>query len=281
VDVRYGDVELLGYEIDDHPIRPGDLLDVTLYWRPLRQTDEPLSFFIQVFGPDGNWEPVEVGKLDSYPGRGLLTSDTWTPNQIYADHYRLELDHENATLPYEPRLRIGWRDNVTDEEIPATTLAGDLIETVVVRGGAVSAPLSDDRLVSVEGPVFGDMIEMAFPSGHYDETGIAIDVTWEALHPIPEDFTIFVQLVHEDDLGNPLAFGDGPPRDGWWPTSKWVPGHAFRDRFFISYAGPVTLQHRVLIGFYRPHDFTRLSVDRGDLPDAASIPCLTNVICSR
>jgi hypothetical protein len=193
----------------------------------------------------------------------------------------LELHHENATLPYEPRLRVGWRDNATDEEIPATTVAGEAIDTVIVRGGSVSEPARVDRIVSVIGSIFGDMIEMTFSSGDYDGTGIAVDVTWEALQPNPEDFTVFVQLVHEDNLGEPLAFGDSSPRGGWFPTSKWVPGHTFRDHYFIPYIGPVTLQHRVLIGFYRPDDGTRLPVDRGQLPDAAIIGCLTDVICSR
>ena len=282
VDVRYGDIELLGYEIDEAPIRPDELLDVTLYWRPLGQTDEPLSFFIQVFGPDDDFEPVEVGKLDSYPERGLLRSDTWEANQIYADRYRLELNHENATLPYEPRLRIGWRDNATDEEIPATTSAGDPIDTVVVRGGGVSNYLSGGGHREW---VYGNTISMTDGTASPMPDGVMVGVSFKALRPITEDFTIFAHLIGRGPR-EPVGFGDGPPRRGWWPSSKWIPGDTFSDRFFIPWpeSGPLRPDEYVVrFGFYRPDDFTRLLVvgpfPESEPSDSAILRCWPS-ICS-
>ncbi|HLA45784.1 MAG TPA: hypothetical protein VJZ27_20215, partial [Aggregatilineales bacterium] len=271
VDVQYGDVRLLGYKISSDAITPDHRLDVTLYWQPLAQTNQPLSFYIQVFAPGLNGQTVEVGKLDSYPGRGLLQTDSWNPGMIYEDRYHLEFD-ENAEkladFPFEPRLKIGWRDNETDTEIPASTAAGESIESVIVRGGRVwkeNASSEDSDTLAI----FGNVIRLRGVEVEPDENILRVYLRWQAIEDIPEDFTVFIQLIDPANPSEILASGDSVPRADWWRSSLWIPGDIFDDRYTVSMGeNLIPGDYRLLIGFYRPADFTRLPIDRGDYPDA-------------
>jgi hypothetical protein len=273
VDVRYGDIELLGYQVDGDPVYPDhDTLKITLYWRPTAQTSEPLSLYIQVFaaGNDGDADGVvEVGKVDSYPGRGMLRSDTWETDVIYQDVYQIEIKDWVGLTPFETRFKIGWRDNKTDAEIPATTLSGEAIEAVILQGGRVSS--GNQAVPSGRGATFGDAIRLHDAQITQTESGLTLDVYWEALHPIPEDFTVFVQLIDPANPTQPLAFGDGVPRGGWWRSSLWIPEEAFADQYHVPLDDIPVGDYEVVFGFYRPSDFTRLPIDVPPYPDAYSI----------
>jgi len=272
LDVLYGDhVQLLGYAISDDPIQQGDVLAVTVYWQVLAQTDIPLSFYIQVFAPNMDLDDtVEVGKLDSYPGRGMLTTTTWNPNTIYEDTYQIEiLDAENASYPFEPRLKIGWRDNDTDQEIAARSIDNAPIDSVIVRGGrAWSSNLDDQRdpLATYSG-----VIELYDVETTQQDNILNLDILWGASQPIGEPFTVFVQLIDPENPSGPLAFGDRVPRNDWWPTVRWVAGDVFRDQYQIMLPDDLTGAYQVVFGFYRPDDFSRLPIDTAPYPDAYAV----------
>jgi hypothetical protein len=269
VDVRYGDIELLGYRIDPEPVNPEeDTLKVWLYWRPLEQTPKPLSLYIQAFAPESDEDGViEVGKVDSYPGRGMLRSDTWETGIIYADVYQLEIKHWDGRTPFEPRLKIGWRDNDTGEEIPPMISSGESIPAVILQGGRVSS--GDQELSSNTKVVFGDMIRLHQAEVTQADQELQVDLVWEALRPIGEDFTVFVQLIDPAQPTQPLAFGDSVPRGGWWRTSLWIPGERFADTYSVPLTGDILAgEYQIVLGFYRPADFTRLPVNVPPYPDA-------------
>jgi hypothetical protein len=273
VDVRYGDIELLGYRIDPEPVNPeGNTLKVWLYWRPLEKTNKPLSLYIQAFAPAPDEDGViEVGKVDSYPGRGMLRSDSWETGIIYEDVYQLEIKNWDGRTPFEPRLKIGWRDNATGEEIPPTTASGESIPAVIVQGGRVSS--GDQKFSSTTPAVFGDMIRLHQAEVSQAERQLRVDLVWEALRPISEDFTVFVQLIDPAQPTQPLAFGDSVPRGGWWRTSLWIAGERFADQYVVPLTEDIPAgEYEIVLGFYRPVDFTRLPVNVPPYPDAYGIP---------
>jgi len=278
VDVRYGAIELLGYRVDPAPIHPRERLDVTLYWRALRPSAAPLSFYVQVYAPireSAGADLVQVGKLDSYPGRGLLQTDSWQTGVIYADRYFLEFENwqDTADFPFVPRLKVGWRDHATDEEIPATSAAGAPIDAVIVGGGRVLLP----SVGTAEnfGADFGGIIRLHDVFTRREGSTLYLNVVWEGLRQIDEDFTVFVHLIDPANPSAPLAFGDTPPRQGWWNTAQWVPQHRFYDRYAIPLPDDLPPgSYRVLIGFYRAADFTRLAVSVPPYADAVSVDVL-------
>ena len=70
-----GYVGLLGYNLPQTRLEPGDALPVTLYWQALEPTDEDISIFLQlVAGQD-----QVLGQVDSYPGGGAYPTSMWSP----------------------------------------------------------------------------------------------------------------------------------------------------------------------------------------------------------
>lgn len=268
VEARYAEaVELVGYSVDSTPRRINDEVSITLYWRPLTTTAAPLSFYLQVFGP-ADFGPMEIGKLDSYPGRGLLQTTTWEVGRIYADTYRLEIDQAQGRLnfPFVPRWKVGWRDAESGQDFPPQTFDGTTFDAVVLNGGRVTLPdagTSNSPLAR-----FGGVIVLHSADVRVGEESIGLNVYWEALTPIHEDFTVFAQLIDPANPAQALAFGDSVPRQGWWPTSAWVAGNPFYDGYSIPLAGIPSGDYEILLGFYRPQDFTRLGVDQPPYPDA-------------
>ena len=278
VDVRYGPVVLRGYTINEKPINywqyqvPADreFVEITLYWQPLERTDIPLSMFVQVYAPNENFEPVEVGKVDSYPGRGMMRTDAWETGIIYADKYYLELYGDFDLTPFEPRFRVGLRDNAADTDIPATTIDGDPIDAVVPRGGSVYS--TEVSCSPPEHPTDVLFAPLAHLNGYSLETinaaaGSAFDLhlQWSVLEQTTVDYTIFVQLIDPEQPGELLGSGDSMPRQTWYPTSSWMKDVCFDDRYTVHVqpdAPPGV--YRLLVGIYNRETGMRLNATHDD-----------------
>ncbi len=258
VDVQYGLIQLLGYTVTDTPVTLWDdgsgEIEITLYWRPTAHTETPLSFFVQVFGPSTNdLSPQLIGKLDSYPGRGLRRTDTWELNRIYQETYTIEIIDAAMLGSFEPRFKIGWRDNATDTVIDATQIDGRPLEGVVVYGGSVrtagECPMPD---VDVR---FGAVARLRKatlnPDVFYPGQSFDLTLSWETLGRTAQPHAIFVQLI---DLAAPTILhgsGDAPPRSGWYPTHRWATDVCFDDSYTVR-INPATPPgtYRLLVGLY-------------------------------
>ncbi len=89
------------------------------------------------------------------------------------------------------------------------------------------------------------------------ETGIAITLTWQAIAPPMQDYTVFTQWL--DDAGKLIAQHDSPPANGLAPTRLWQAGDQVVDAHFI----PATAQWprnsgSIVVGMYNPITATRL-----------------------
>ncbi len=262
LDVRYGEIYLLGYRA----FREEDELRLSLYWRADKTTPKPLSLYIQIFAPDEAGNPVESGKLDTYPSGGLRRTDTWQTGVIYEETYRLETHGDFGA--YEPRFKIGWRDNDTGEEILPTTLDGTPIDAVVVRGGSVLGE-SCGVVKEKTGLSFGGLARLngyALPENLNFRAGDEFDLRlqWQVMGETAQNLTVFVQLVNPEDLTQIVGSGDGVPRRDWYPTSAWLRGACVEDvhRVLIAADAPSGNYH-LLIGFYDSMTGTRLLTSEG------------------
>lgn len=278
VDVRYGPVVLRGYTIADTPVHwwqyqvPDDreFVEITLYWQPLEQTDEPLSMFVQVYAPDEHFEPVEVGKVDSYPGRGMMRTDNWQTDIIYADRYYLELYGDFDLTPFEPRFRVGLRNNDTNEDIPATTRDGQPIQAVVPRGGSVySTEVTCEPLAESVTVDYAPLLQL----NGYDVpvtqvapgSTLEIDLQWTIQQATDTDYRVFVQLIDPDNPGVLIGSGDSAPRQDWYPTTRFVPDVCFNDRYFVQVMPDAPPgDYQVLVGIYDAQQGTRLMGQTAD-----------------
>ncbi len=289
VDAQFGPIELLGVQVGDANIEPGNEhhgLRITLYWRPRAHTAEDMSLYVQVLGlPDATSEVglQEIGKLDTYPGGGLLRTTTWELNRIYADSYQIPIIAD-ALTPVRPKLKIGWRQFETGEEFEPATRTGQPRAPVVVEAGRIAGKSHHLDVATPLDAIFSNALRLS--GSKFDRTvalageSVAVMLEWQALTRVHEDFTILVHLLNSNAPGQPLAQADSPPLNGRWPTSAWEPGHAFIDTHTISLPPDLPPgQYRVAIGFYHPADFSRLPVatKHDTLPGALLLPQVITV----
>jgi len=127
-------IQLRGYRLSckGSPIRPGDVLFLSLYW----QTDAPLALSYTVFAhlldPTG-WLR---GQQDNPPVGGTYPTTEWQPGEVIVDRYEITVSPDAPLGVY--RLAVGLYDGATLERLP--------VRDVVCEGCAVSAYASEDRV---------------------------------------------------------------------------------------------------------------------------------------
>lgn len=101
---------------------------------------------------------------------------------------------------------------------------------------------------------------------------VAVKACWEALTPIAEDYTVYVQLLGQNytRAGERHTY----PGLGRYPTSLWTPGTAFCDVYRIAVEPwvPAPERYQVLIGLYRDDSRDQLTAfDSAGLPNVPPV----------
>jgi hypothetical protein len=128
-------IELLGYDLDESTVRPGQMVACTLYWRGLQEMDVNYTVFTHLTDPDGTtW-----GQWDNEPQQGQSPTTHWVPGQVVADPYQIPLSQDAPKGPLV--LRVGMYDLLTMTRLPVLdgdgTVVGDSItaaEIAIVDG---------------------------------------------------------------------------------------------------------------------------------------------------
>jgi hypothetical protein len=107
------------------------------------------------------------------------------------------------------------------------------------------------------------------PGGNFTLT-----LYWESLQPVVTDYTVFTQLLGPDwQLYGQV---DRQPVYGQWPTSQWLPGQEFVDKFIIPVRDVAPNgEYVVLVGLYDLNTGQRIPVtgDGERVPDDALALC--------
>lgn len=92
---------------------------------------------------------------------------------------------------------------------------------------------------------------------------LPVTLTWQGLVPLGEDYTVFVQVVDEQD--RIAGQVDSWPLQGTYPTSQWRPGEVIRDPYQIRLEPELPAgNYRLLLGWYLLASGQRLPVlDQG------------------
>jgi 4-amino-4-deoxy-L-arabinose transferase-like glycosyltransferase len=254
---RFDNAILIGYHTPSRRYAPGDIVPVTLYWQVIERSREDYSLYVHALDVLG----AEIGKVDSYPGAGLLRTSTWQPGAIYADYYGIPLDAE-ARGRYRLRLQVGWWHFASGRLIGAYDAADAPIESVVLNaGGFAGEPLPIETLTAaheVRPLRFGPIRLLG-----YTLESQTLTLVWEAQGRLSADYTVFVQAL---DTSNMIAAqGDAPPM---LPTSFWLPGERYATTHILTPTGDFeqNVPYRLIIGWYNPEGGVRL---RTDTPDSA------------
>jgi 4-amino-4-deoxy-L-arabinose transferase-like glycosyltransferase len=223
-------IRYLGFRVNTprQRVRPGDILDVTVYWQGLRRMERNYSAFIRVYGKGD----VVVHVLDTYPGGGMWPTTLWTPGEVIADRYRLRIEDTVTNTQLAPStlwLDVGVWDFSTQRFLDTFEPSG----RPTGRQRYEAASLYFDQPTNEEAPA-GPRFAHAVPlNARVEHSGDALTLRldWLVTADVQHDYTTFVQLF--DQVGNKLppqadarALGGGfAPR--WWRKGDRIFGDAY------------------------------------------------------
>jgi uncharacterized membrane protein len=119
-------VRLLGYDLEENNLGPGDTLYLTLYWRAWAEMDKSYTVFIHLLDSDSHIR----GQKDSVPGDGTLPTTSWVAGEIITDRYEIAI-HSDAQ-PGRYVLEIGFYDADTGERLPVLNQEGQHLDDKVL-----------------------------------------------------------------------------------------------------------------------------------------------------
>ncbi len=253
VDLAFqGGVRLAGYEPLARDLMPGEEIRFTVYWHapaaPLRR--------YRVWTQLGPQDPTQyVAQDGDWLGGTLYPSDLWIDGDTVRQVFRFAVpDWSPAPALYWLRLGLLYGDS-------RVTLMGSDSDMVVLGPWRMRAVSPAPSPACVTDYRLGEAIRL--PGYDLEQTGEALEVTlhWQAEHTPEADYTVFVHLLDEE--GNLVAQHDGPPCEGSYPTSWWLPEQVIIDRHTIQLTEPIDGLARLLIGLYDPLTLARLPVYDG------------------
>jgi hypothetical protein len=110
-----GVVNLIGYDLPQESVAPGEAFPLTLYWRALDEMDTSYTVFVHVVGPDG----VIRGQWDSAPGDGTLPTTGWVKDEVITDEYLVPMNED--VPPWQYTILVGIYDPMSDERLLITS----------------------------------------------------------------------------------------------------------------------------------------------------------------
>jgi len=272
-----GRIGLLGYDLPERSVEPGDDLKVTLYLRALEPLTDTYSMGLWLVSAIPGDTTRLVG-IDTWPGDGNYPTTAWRQSEVVEDSYGLAVPQDvpraQAWLVQLNIYRMGdgqWLEYSRDGH-PEGQRA--ILGWVRVKA---SVPLDVPAQAQLEQPVlFGGAIRLqgaqVVTNKHQSE--LHVTLWWESVTELGQDLTVFVHVV--DASGNTVGNGDGPPLHGGFPSGMWQPGDGIQDEHVLPLPeDSVSGEYEVQVGWYDPDTGQRLPTGSGDLFVLPERICLT------
>jgi hypothetical protein len=270
------DLELVGYGIDLSPRQPGDVIDITTYWRALRTMSR--SYITSIHLLDATM--TMWGQSDTVLG-GTYPHLLWAPGEFVKEEYTLTVA-PNAP-PGLHTIEFGIFHYLKGEYyfLPVTESdKPDLARHIIL--GQVRV-LDSDHAKSPDTPLIvnlGEQIQLrGFDLSRQDLTTaepLALALYWQAVDEPTADYTVFTQLIGPD--GQVWGQKDNQPQGGRYPTTSWQLQELVVDRYELTLQdGAPSGEYRLLVGMYNLQTGQRLTAFNAEgnrLPNDA-IPLTT------
>ncbi|MCQ3978208.1 MAG: hypothetical protein DPW09_32685, partial [Anaerolineae bacterium] len=264
-----GQVKLLGYDLPQRRVQPGEGLPLTLYWQGLRWMGEDFVIFERLLDNEGMaWGGYDRRAKENY------STLFWAPGEIVTDGFAVPVDAAAPSGVYH--LSLGWYRRAGEQADslaiinPAT---GQPTESTAVMIGPikVGGPPSGITMASVApqtemNVTLGEQIKLLGFDLANQQMSQAVPVTtprllassplyltlyWQALAAPQTDYTVFAHI--RNAAGETVAQKDSPPAGGVYPTSLWDAGEIIKDEISIPLEQIKPGQYEVVVGLY---DFT-------------------------
>jgi hypothetical protein len=121
--VRFGEtINLLGYSLCTTDVKPGETLELTLFWESKGAAANYWSVFVHLVADDGSL----IAQHDKVPYDGLYPPNQWWPGQIVDDEYEIRVP--TSAPPGLYKLYVGMYDHLTGERLTLWSADGQSLE---------------------------------------------------------------------------------------------------------------------------------------------------------
>ncbi|GAB4570387.1 MAG: hypothetical protein Kow0077_04400 [Anaerolineae bacterium] len=216
---------LLGYDLAESAVRPGETLHLTLDLAIEAVPSRRWSLFVHAVDGAG----VIVAQRDRFPGQGRLGTEWLSSGQRWVEQVAVTIPHD-AYVPETLALSLGFYDVRTGERMVVGSEGATAIrlpEAVVLQEAVTGDAFPNSRNDNFENLIALRGYELSM---RRLRPGQPVEVTlyWEALQRMARDYTVFVHVI--DPISWTMYAGSDAQPAAWTrPTSTWQPGELVTD----------------------------------------------------
>lgn len=247
------EISLLGYDLPQKEVGPGESVEVALYWEALRDVERDYEVKVELRSGEGKaWERVARPVYGNYP------TTEWKAGEVLRDWHEVKLGADAPPGTYQLWVEL-LRDG---EEVGRARLA-----EIDVAGRAHAFEMPE-----IEHPLamrLGDEVSLLgydlSPATLTPGDTLHLTLYWQALKEMERSYTVFIHLI--DDQNQIWGQRDSIPGNYTLPTTSWLEGEILADEYELvvrsdAPAGTYLLE----VGMYLAQTGERLPVyDTGGL----------------
>lgn len=233
---RFGDVELIGYQIEPERLLPGVTPYATLCWRSLREDARLPVPYAFAFHITDNENRVYYGR-DSYPGMGLYTN--WQPGRAFCDRFSLEM-REAVSPGHGYRVAIALFDPNTMGRVPEAD-GKVFIGWIASPGAALSE--SESVAYDFEG------VHLLDYSMSQQGNLLTVQTEWGTGNWQPRPLSVFIHVLNSQN--QPVTQLDVPLGGDVYPSILWGNGERTHSGVYqLTLPDDLSGEYTVLFGLY-------------------------------
>ncbi len=249
-------IRLVGYQLNESELSPGDTLHLTLYWQALLKPVTDYSVFVHLIDDVG----ILSGQADSYPGAGMAPTSEWPVGPILVDHYQVEIPN----MPWAPThlsVHVGLYELGTGERLQTGEGDNWTIGQVMLQPNPSEDGIFNPVMINFDNQIALVGFRMK-PETLRPGDALKVELWWKRLKTPRDDYKVFVHLLSSPPEEAVVAQVDRAPNGP--PTSLWKPNQVIDDRYKLTVPADVPPGiFSVEIGVY-DLETGRLPVDLSD-----------------
>lgn len=249
--VREG-LELLGYGLGSETVATGTALPLDLWWWA-REPQPPMTVRLELLRADDSGVVLQ----DTRPAHGTYPFEIWQTPAFVRDVIDPKIPLNLAPGDYRLHLRLLDSEGATVFTSSLGTVSVEATERTF-EAPALERPLAASFADEIA--LFG--YELGRPeAGQDDLFQVELTLGWQALQEMGNDYTVFVHVLYPD--GQCCAWqSDAMPRQGLYPTSRWLTGEVVVDRYTIEIGPDIAAgSYPLEVGLYLAASGRRLQLE--------------------
>ena len=265
---------LIGYQVDEDLVVPGQWVKVDLWWQATGSAEERPDPLVRLQATD---EQGNVLASDTRWPVPSLPPSVWSQDAVYITHMVLRMPDQG--LPSNVHLQVGVLLKGDENYLPVRAVSGREYAGRTVPVGRLLAVGAVTEVLPGTVPnrrqeVFASSLTLRgfeLPAGPVAQNSfVSVSLYWQVLEKPAADYTVFIHVLN--DRGELATQFDRPPGGGTSPTSTWLAGQTLRDTYPLPIPpGIPDGVYTVRVGMYTWPSLERLPVSIDGVPVGDSV----------